>query len=164
MKCHVWMGCSCMSQGFLGACQRSIWVSLASWGRFWRVYWEFRHLRGSHFLVEVLKAQRLRWGPPLTFIWTYEESILLQTTIDDDDRNRKQRAKEERISKRCVHWVGVTHWHCPHTESNLRLAINIVLSSFLLYNVKICNNFEHLKSHHFIGRHVMTWTSTSMKV
>ena len=45
----------------------------------------------------------------------------------DDEINRKQSAKVERIDKRCIHWVGEGQRHCAHAESHLRVMLIILV-------------------------------------
>ena len=53
----------------------------------------------------------------------------------DDDINRKQSAKVERIGKSYVHWVSEGQRHCAHAESHLRVVL-IILVKFLTLSAK----------------------------
>ena len=39
---------------------------------------------------------------------------------DDDDRNRKQRAKAEGKGESSVHWLTVSQCHCSQTQGHLK--------------------------------------------
>ena len=53
----------------------------------------------------------------------------------DDDINRKQSAKVERIGKSYVHWVGEGQRHCAHAESHLRVVCDHIGEVFHIVSI-----------------------------